>query len=1443
MDAPPVELPRLFFGAWPALAVALQVIAVLLGLGLLGAFWLLWGPEARRRRVARQAAELLKQGAWQEALEEVQRLRRIGRPSMVWQMQAAGLEGRCHERAGDDALRQRSYESALEHYARADRLMERDARESRARVVGQMLADVRRLFAGSADVLPAASDMAHRVLAVEPGCAEALFWQALCYVRQEQDDSAAAYLRAARDACGAKIFDPSLYLGALLLRHKKPKEAWTFAAEASRLVPSNAFAAWAVGMAIAQGGTETVALGPLRRALRPDGLLRWWNQPRRAWVEGMPDPAHSFVARLSAEHPYSCPVMGDIRNMILRGQRAMARVQLRRGRYDRAAQLYQAILQSVPPTGGLLRGLGLSLARLGRYAEAYPALRDAHRLRPNDYRTAGHLALCMARVRKDRPDKRTRYVSRALRVLEPFDVRGDPEWADLCGAVLAEAREAAVPVPAANQLRLCDALASVDAVDPAAAEAYHALMAAAPKAVRPEHAWLYARAAQLHDLRLERELDLFARAFQDRAAAEQFFSRHGWETHEIELAYLKRQASRRPGAFPEILGPDYPARAEADLLALSQREEQEQHLDRARATAEVWLALAPDSPRAHDRLASLCYRAGDVEQTAGLLARWHTFAADDPTPLVRLAALEARRGHAEASAAAMRQALGQAAGARRAALAFLGGQLVLRALVAPPSGQAAASVPASLPREGVTQAAWFFARCLKDDPGHRPARRWLAIAHWILGDPDGLAAEAALGPSGGTDPRTAYLEAIRALVAGDELRAIEAANRAAVEPALAVDSTYLAGLARLRAGMPEQAAGEFRKILEQAPEGRVARQARALLGNIAFGQGAYQEALAHWVALESSTRTAWGVDEALRQTALLAGLVLLRKGQPEPAAELMAQAARLGVPCQPLVNLARLKAAQRLLSAPAPEDAGPESDRLRAGVQLLEQILRDSGPDRSLTLQLAAAYHRLGAFADERRVLQTLPEPDGLLRLQMGRAALWEGKLDQAEEEFQKIWQTDPSSYDACHHLLMTRLSAGRMEDTDRLAKRAAGLAPFEDDRRLFRLLHALLRSCLAPEGISHFDSELAEMSAGDERRLLDLIRSTGNPGVNNTLLETLLAMRMTSVSIREALLEVVLLRAKRAADRGQWGEAYRLLMPPLRERKAPGPLRTALLNMAGCCAYVAQHLSEAAALFQAAREVAGPDPRVRQNLALTFEGQGSLDEAEACWNEYLDTARGQVPVPPGWAGYLDRLIEAGLLRLADGQTRQARWSEAAVYAQRAHQLRPDDPEPLERLVAIYRELDRKDDARRCLSLLRQLKPAELRYQIGELDLLRIKQLDDVDRLAAELDRILNLSADPTEMRERAAGVVGQAVAFLTAQSQRLSDEFSRLLGRRHALQEGEDPGDLVESMDFLRVKLQRLKKSVDHCLPLVDVEEHGRLRELSRHLQRQAEACRFSEE
>jgi tetratricopeptide (TPR) repeat protein len=700
----------------------------------------------------------------------------------------------------------------------------------------------------------------------------------------------------------------------VLHRLGRPQEALRYLAEANRIDANCPFITLQMGVSIiAAGGDSGLALRALQRALGNRGLGIWQDRPERAWVEGFPE-GRSYVRRLATRHRYVCPLLGGDLNILLRqGQLALAQAFYRQERFQEAADLYAKLLQDSPPTELLLRGYGLSLARLGQYDQAYKHLRIAlEQEEPKDPFTAGYLAQCGALGRPTNADDKPRNVTWALRLLGRYPVMGNAEWAGLVASVHAEARKIDMPLGMEDQLLLCDSLASVQANDAQAAVAYSHLAGAFPDAVRPVYAWLYARAATVHGVSSPQDLDLFARAFQDPSSARSFFEMQKWDLAEAEYTYLERCARQTPGQFPAGFGPEYPQWGEAFLLSRSHEQEEAGRKEPAQASAEVLLALAPESVAAHDRLACLHYRRGEMDRAIELLEGWRRLAPADHWPLVRSAIIEQERGNSRRREEAIDRALGLTHGTLRAAVAFLGAWLALR----------------SPEQEALSSSHRLLQECLREEPDHVEALWCLAAVRSVLGDREALASQAVVMDRPSVcDGRFHFFGAVCNLAAGQYRQVIDLGVRAATtDRSLEVESRFVMAWAHLHLGEMEAARESFRRVAaeDKSPS---AGCARAVLGQLSFQRGASDEAIEWWSGIDRAARAHWGLEEPLRQTVLLAGLQALDEEHFEQAADRFREAGKLGLRDRRLggiITLAVVKAGQRLLYQQNGHTSNPE---------------------------------------------------------------------------------------------------------------------------------------------------------------------------------------------------------------------------------------------------------------------------------------------------------------------------------------------------------------------------------------------------------------------------------------------------------------------------------------------------------------------------------------
>ncbi len=781
-----------------------------------------------------------------------------------------------------------------------------------------MLAETRRLFSAASNELEieAIEVLLSRLFQVQTVAPEASFWLALTLIRKGQYEPAVNHLLVAQDQAGKQFLDPALYLGMLLHRLGRPQDAVRYLSDANRSDGSCPFIPYQMGLSlIAAGGDAGLALRALQRALGPRGLTVWKDTPERVWVEAFPD-GRSYVRRLASWHPYTCPLLGRDLSLIYRlGELGLAQAFYRLGNFQESANLYARLMGDSAPTLLLLRGLGLSLARMNRYDEAYKHLRTALEMEEGkDPLTAGYLALCGALGKPTRDEDRPKNITWALRLLSRYKVGGNAEWAGLVNAVHAEARNLGMQIAAEDQVHLCQALASVQAVDATSAAAYDHLATTASDQVLPVHAWLFARAASVTGFQGLSDLQLFARTFRDPNPARDFFARMQWDFDLAEYTYLERSAALAPGTFPEALGPGYATRGEQFLLDRSRRLEEAGQKDAALASADVLIRLAPGSRPGHDRLACLHYRKGDLDRAVALLEGWRRLDPRDHWPLVRQAIIEQERGNAARRSRAIDEALGLTRGPLRAEVAFLGARLALRTTVKEWEDRPAGTLPPAT--AALDQPEALLHEVLREQPEHVEALWCLAAIRSVKGDNAALASQArVMNRPAVTDSRFHYLGAVCHLAADDFERTVELSKRAAQDPALAAESHFLMAWAYLRLQQPDAATQALLKVVgsEKNPS---SGHARALLGRLSFQRGNYDEATRWWRGLDEKRRAAWGFDDPVRQTILLAGLLAFEKGRYEMAAERFREAGKFGLRDKrlgSLLTLALVKAGQRLL--------------------------------------------------------------------------------------------------------------------------------------------------------------------------------------------------------------------------------------------------------------------------------------------------------------------------------------------------------------------------------------------------------------------------------------------------------------------------------------------------------------------------------------------------
>lgn len=894
-----------------------SIVGVALSLLVLSIWWA-FGKGPRLRRALRFVQRLMQQGDAASAQEQISKLRRSYSLAGAWASRVDQLEGQLLEFQARATLGQGRFEEALGQLFQASQLLGKPDLEARATVQNAMLDEVHRLFSQNAESeIPTILDLLNRALRVQSPCREASFWMGMCFLRVGQLEEALQFLHVARagtpnweeetapgtaatpPAPPSPIIDPSLYLGTVLHRHGRPRDALRFLTEANRLDPNCPLVKLQLGASmVAADRDPNMAVRVLQAALGPKGLGLWSATPQRMWVEAFPDN-RSYIRKLALKHPFTCPLWGsDLSALLHQGTFALAQGQYRLGNFQEASESFTRATQEGAPSLPVLRGLGLSLARLNRYDEAFKHLRMAHDMEePKDRLTAGYLALCGALgTAMDQADV-PRNLAWAVHILTGFAAPRDEEWINIINAVFAEARKHNVELSLDDQIYLCEHLLNSNDISPHAAQAYHHLQITHPDSMRPEYAWLFCRAMIEKPLDGPGVLRLFEITFSDTAPARAFFEQRHWDFDAVERAYLERAAALAPGKFPAILGAEYSSRGERLLLAQAATFENQGDLESAASQLKILARLNPHHAGALDGLARLYHRRDADAKALAVLDRWQKIHPADPLPLVRRALLHYRREEFAEGQHHLQQALSRCQGKRRAAVAFLGARLALQAIGHARDGE--------FPEPVLDAAQQFLHEVLREQSDH-PQGLWnLAAICWLRGQRDQLVQLAPrLKQPDVSDPFFHYFAAVCQLEARDydsvlaacqRVRRLVEASKPNGTPHLPLDleSDFLAGQAKFAQG-DMAAAAELLARPARAAECSCMAMAQMLLGLIRYQQQDHEDTVTWWQRIDAGKRAGWKLNEPLATTLFLSALDLFHQKKFEEAAERLRNAGRMG---------------------------------------------------------------------------------------------------------------------------------------------------------------------------------------------------------------------------------------------------------------------------------------------------------------------------------------------------------------------------------------------------------------------------------------------------------------------------------------------------------------------------------------------------------------------
>lgn len=1188
-----------------AIATAQITVGLLAVAALAAAGWFALArlPNRAARKLA-GARRTLERGDWAAALNEARRLTPPpNSPPAGWHESRDLLEGECLMAAGDASLQNNDFDDAIARFREAARLLDLPEDQATRRAVEAMLAEARRLSVIDRPSAELAALLA-RIRTHQPICPEADFMAGLQSLRSGDEPSAVSQLTAAHSGSRGQPGDAALYLGGILLRSGMARDALRHLAEMNKSAPQCPIVAWQLGTALAAGGDPLLAVRALQKAIGPDGLPRFLVDANSMWIQTL--PAESWIRNLvrhaaGRKAVYRCPLgFDDVKTALQSARRTLAEAQVKAGKPDEALRILNDLVHT-DDTSAVRHSLGTALSMVGRYDEALPHLRRALELEdPPGPQTAGALALCLTKAGGDRKANAVA----ALKLIAEHRVPGDAAWAGQAAAVFAAARAAGFTIPPEQIADLAGDLATSDAHDRAAAEIYDLLAQHDLNSVPYEAAILYVRAAQEHGVRLARDIELFQHAFREREHLRQAFEFHEWDFAAAERLFLERWAERYPGTFPKSAGGNYAVESEATLLDDSRQLETQGQLSAAQSAAELALKLAPSSGAAHDRLAELAFRRGQIPEAIDWLNQWQTLAPHDAAPPTRLALLYLASHRLAEAAAAISHA-----------------RTLVRERERAPSALLAARI--ALANEEMEKALGFLNECLTINPAMADALAARAAILWTRGSTAELAnLSEPLGKLNSADPWIQYLAAVSGFAAGrDELAVKRAQIVARADGATSAAGHHLLGLLHDRARRPGDAVAALHSATQRS-QGPTVEHARAILGQIAWNSREIADALKSWQAIPPNLLKSWRLDAVIPGGALLAGLRSLRAQRWDDAAKWLRAAARMRCQDPRLGEWLALACDQG-----GTDSGGQDTSRLQSAIEA-------AGPLPALIQRLARRQRRAGRLIEARKSLDSIETPHAGILVERGLLALAENQPLVAERAFSDAVALEPNQPAATLNAVFARLSLGRIDAAAALLPNAIDLAPTVKLKRLSQCLQRLITG----------DSALvSDWSAADDEIALDFIRRAGRWDTVDALFDSLLKFRGDSAAVRKAHAEIAALRAKDMINRGESANLLRRFGPVA---QSATPI---IRNLLGVAAALRQDFDSAIRHFTAAMPQTG-DARIEQNLALIREWQGRMAEAAHHWRRCVEGRPGQsirIKEIPNYRRRLDSLARERLARAA----------------------------------------------------------------------------------------------------------------------------------------------------------------------------------------------------
>src|SRR5262249_32630728 len=120
------------------------------------------------------------------------------------------------------------------------------------------------------------------------------------------------------------------------------------------------------------------------------------------------------------------------------------------------------------------------------------------------------------------------------------------------------------------------------------------------------------------------------------------------------------------------------------------------------------------------------------------------------------------------------------------------------------------------------------------------------------------------------------------------------------------------------------------------------------------------------------------------------------------------------------------------------------------------------------------------------------------------------------------------------------------------------------------------------------------------------------------------------------------------------------------------------------------------------------------------------------------------------------------------------------------------------------------------------------------------RTLEDLDRMLADIKRILARHPGDMRVEDRAVGMVANCVPLIGRKCDQLSQQLGHIAEQVRRLPNYQINWPVVhDEMHFLRHEFQKLRRLSNKCLALVTVEEQRRMiRDLNAHIDSKIEIC-----